>query len=182
MFNEGTPVTAVWRIIEKDLKGNIIADRGGENLVVNTGKEMLLTLLFAMAGSSTSAAITCAAGACSTPATLSDLRLPYEHIANSSRKGITNTSGTTLAPGNIESGSFVVNTITYTRRVIAQAIWDGSDSNLNQPFRDYALMSALLCPGTPTGTSGIMFNHYVDTQNIIKTAGNSITIQISVYF
>lgn len=182
MFNERLQIAGEWKVIEKDLDGNIIQESPGHNLITNTGKQMLLTLLFCMNGSGVSSAIVACAGACSTVATLADTTLNYELIANGNRIPITNLAGAALSTADIQSGSFVVNTVTYTRKVTCQAIWGSSDLNLNQPFREYAIATALACPTTPTGTSGVIFNHYIDTQNIVKTGSNSITIQFSVYF
>lgn len=175
-------VAGVWKRFETDLHGNIVSSSEGYNTITNNGKEALITLLFAFSGSSTSVALSCAAGASSTPATVSDTRLAYEHIANSLRKPLTNTSGASLSASDIESGSYLISGVTYTRRIICQAVWDSSDLNTGQPFREYAICTNINCPGSPTGTSGVIINHYIDSQTITKTGGNSITLQISLYF
>lgn len=181
-FKESLSCAVLWRSFETSDNGAQHLSPEGPNIVTNLGKESLITLLFALSGSSTSSAIVCAAGSSSTAASVSDTRLGYEHIANSTRRPLTNTSGAALSPSDIESGSYLISGITYTRRLVCQAVWDSSDLNVGAVFREYALATNINCPGTPTGTSGSIINRYVDAQNITKTGGNSITIQISFYF
>lgn len=183
MFTETSGIKVLWRAFETKSDGSIgVSNPEGPNVVVNAGKDSLLRLLFALTGSGTSSAICCAAGSSATAAAVTDTQLNYEHIANGTRKTLTNTSGAALSPSDIESGSYLISGITYTRRLVCQAVWDSADLNIGATFREYALATNINCPGTPTGTSGSIFNRYVDAQNIVKTGGNSITIQISVYF
>jgi len=177
---------AVWRIIEKDVHGNVLRDRELKNLIVNAGRNQDLLNLFMLPGSGGFVAL--GAGASTTAATVSDTRLTYELIGNAARKSLTNTSGAALSPSDVvsyPSGVAIVlnatSTATFYSSVTCQAVYDSGDGNNGNQFGEYALFTTATNPATPTSTSGVMYNHLIDPSPTIKSAANSITCQVTVY-
>lgn len=180
MSGEVAPVLGVWKIIEKDTLGRVVEERELKNLVVNTGREMLLRTLF-MVGAS-SGVVAMGVGASSTAATVNDTTLTYELTGNGIRKPLTNTSGAALSASDIVTEVVTISSVTYNRKVVAQAVWELSEGVNGNVFGEYGLFSSTATPGTPVGTSGVMFNHLIDPSPIPKTGANSITSQVTIRF
>lgn len=179
-MSELSPALAVWRIQELDANGVILQERELKNLVVNTGRELLLRNLFAVGASG--GVIAMGVGASSTTATVNDVTLTYELTGNGARKTLTNTSGAPLSAADIVVDIVTISSTTYYRKVVAQATWPTSDGTNGNYFSEYGLFTTLPTPATPTASSGIMFNHLIDPSPTLKTIANSIVSQVTVRF
>lgn len=166
-----------WKIITYEKDGTV-HESEDNNLVVNSGRDLLLKCLFMLSGS---AGVFCAGvGASSTAAVEADTRLAYEHIANGSRKTLLSLGGSSLSTLDIIPDVVTISGVTYYRKLVCKATWDSGDLNNGQTFAEYGLFTALACPGTPTGTSGVMFNHYIDASPALKSGANAIEAQITI--
>ena len=170
----------VWDVTHKEKEsGEILSHTQSPNLVVNVGREYILRDLFNLSGTDF---LYMGAGSSSTTATVSDTRLTYELIGNADRKNLLNTSGGALDPSDIETGPYTVNAQTYYKRLSVQVEYDGdTDGNVDQVFQEYGIFSSDTLPGTPTSTSGLMFNHYIAPSPITLTAGSTLTITANIY-
>lgn len=180
-----TSVCGIWRKIERNLDGDVVQDVVLKNLVTNVGKDQLIANLLALTASA--GVIALGVGASTTTATVSDTRLTYELIGNATRKTLTNTSGAALSPSDIVTGNttIVINatsSATFTKSITCQATYNSGDGNNGNQFGEYGLFTLVTNPGTPTSTSGVIFNHLIDPDPTFKNASNSVTIQISLYF
>lgn len=167
-----------WRIIERDLEGNIVSDHESSNLVVNTGREQTFRNLFAVGASGPFICI--GVGASATAATVNDSRLTHELIYNPTRKLLFDKTNGTLDNADIETEITVISGVTYYRKIVVQGTWDSTDLNNNNQFAEYGVFTSTTLPSTPTSTSGVMFNHFIDPAPILKTSANSVTAQITV--
>lgn len=181
------PGCAVWRIIEKDLHGNVVRDRTIHNLVTNAGRDQVILNTFMLAGSGGFVAL--GVGASTTPASVSDTRLTHELIGNATRKTLTNTSGAALSPSDIvtyPSGIAITlngtSTVTFYKSITCQAVYNSGDANNGNQFGEFGLFTTVTNPATPTSTSGGMYNHLIDPSPTQKSSGNSITAQVTLYF
>lgn len=177
----------VWRLIEHDLEGNVLRDFTKHNLIVNSGRTQAIENLLGLTASAAVVAI--GVGASTTAAQVTDTRLTYELIGNAARKALTNTSGATLSPSDIvtyPSGVTIVlnasSSATFYQSITCQAVWNSGDGNNGNQFGEYGLFTTATNPGTPTSTSGIMYNHLIDPSPTVKSSGNSITAQITLYY
>jgi len=179
-MSETCPVLATWKIIEHDYHGRVVSEKELKNMVVNTGRELLLKCLFMTAGSA--GVIAMGVGASSTAAAVTQTSLVYELTGNGIRKPLTNVNGNPLSAADILSETVVISSNTYQRKLTAQSVWDTGDGNNNNIFAEYGLFTVLPTPGTPTASSGIMYNRLVDPSPTLKTGANSITAQVTVRF
>jgi len=180
MLNSFVPCHVMWSIIERDEWGNVIEEREMSNLVVNDGRDMLLKDLFMLTGSS--GVVCLGVGASTTTASVTDTRLTHELIGNPTRKSLVNTSNAALSPSDIVSETATISGVVYYKKLVCQATWDVSDGNNGNQFGEYGLFTTNVLPGTPTGTSGTMFNHLIDFTPPTKSASNSITAVVTVRF
>lgn len=168
-----------WRIIERDIDGNIISDHESTNLVVNTGREQALRNLFAVGASGPFISI--GVGASTDAASESQTHLVHELIdGNPGRKTLFDKNNNTLDNADIETDVTAISGVTYYRKLVVQGTWDSTDSRNGNQFAEYGLFTTTTLPGTPSGTSGIMFNRFVDPAPIFKTSSNSVTCQITI--
>lgn len=167
-----------WRIIERDLEGNVVSDHEATNIVVNTGREQTFRNLFAVGASGPFIAM--GVGASATSANVTDTRLTYELIGNPSRKLLFDKTNGSLDNADIESETVAISGVTYYRKLVVQSTWDSTDSNNGNQFAEYGIFTTTTLPGSPTGTSGVMFNHFIDPAPIQKTASNSVTAQVTI--
>lgn len=162
---------------------NIALDRNF-NLITTAGKNAMWSTLLALSGSGSF--LTLAYGSGSTAADPADTHLTAELILDSTRVPLTNASGTPMTGGSVVSSSNFVDSgftpnITYTSLAAVMATINGATSaNVNKVVRELAIASNINCPGTPVGTSGIIFNHYVLGADISLT--NTTTLQIVINF
>lgn len=173
-----TPCHVSWRIIERDPQGVILSDRELDNLVLNTGRDLIFRDLFAFSASAVIAF--CAVGSSNTAATVTQDRLQYELIGNASRKTLTNTSGAALSASDIAAETTTISGCTYYKKLTVQTIYDTSDGNNGQIFNEYGLNTVSTLPANGLALSGIMFNRLVDPNPITKSASNTITVQITI--
>lgn len=185
MSREEIPAVAVWKIVEHDIEGNLISEREMKNLITNTGRTQFFVNTFAMTASGGFVAL--GVGASTTAAAVTDTRLTHELIGNAARKPLTNTSGAALSPSDVVTAttSIVLNatsTATFYQNMSCQAVWNSGDLNNGNQFGEYGLFTTATLPGTPTSTSGTMFNHLIDPNPTFKSAANQITAIITLYF
>ena len=179
------PAVAVWKIQEHDVNGNLISEREMKNLITNSGRTQFFRNLLALTASGGFVAL--GVGASTTAATVSDTRLTYELIGNAARKPLTNTSGAALSPSDIVTATTTIvlnatSTATFYQNISCQAVWNSGDLNNGNQFGEYGLFTTATLPGTPTGTSGTMFNHLIDPNPTFKSAANQITGIVTLYF
>lgn len=166
-------LTSVFHIVKTDnITKEVLFEEKVENLVTKVGREDILNFVFAAA--SASSFIYLGAGASSTAATVNDTRLTYELIGNANRK--------TCSVGAVSTGTYTISGNTYYKTVALSSSYDGdTDGNAGQTFREYGLFNINTLPGTPTSSSGRMFNHLVAGSDTTLSPGTTITITINVY-
>lgn len=179
-MNQGYSICGQWKILEHDLFGRLVSEHESENLVVNSGRD--LTCFFLLGLGSASSIVALGVGASSTAVTATDTRLVSELIGNPTRKGLTNTSNTTLTTADFTLDTTVVSGTTYYKKIVLQSQYAAGDLNNGNTFNEYGLFTTAVNPLTPTASSGIMFNRFVDPAPIQKTASNSVTVQITLRF
>lgn len=153
-----------------------------ENLVVNTGRTQLISMAFVPSASAIGGFYYLGVGASSTTAQVIDTRLTYELIGNPTRKTVTNANGVTPTTGDIQLQTITVGGCTFYEYIVLQTTYTTTDGNNNNTFAEYGLFTLAALPGSPTGTSGIMFNHYIDPNPAFKASTNQVTVQITVRF
>jgi hypothetical protein len=158
--------------------GEILYEETYYNVIVKTGREDMLKLLFNLTGQVPLVAL--GAGSGSTAADEADTRLETELIANATRKSLTKTDGST--PLIVETDEVTIMGTDYFKKVVCRGVFLSGDSNNGSNFREYGLFTTLTLPGTPTGTSGIMFNHFVAGADIPKDASTEIDVDTTVRF
>ena len=185
MSSEGVAAVAIWKIQEHDKAGNLIDEKEIKNLITNSGRTQFFRNMFALAASGGFVAM--AVGASTNTAQVTDTQLTYELIGNASRKPLTNINGLALSNSDIVTGTTTIvlnatSTCTFYESMAVQATYSTSDGNNGNQFGEYALASTLALPGTPTASSGVIFNHLVDPAPTVKTAANSITAVCTIYY
>ena len=185
MSDEKVSGVAVWRITEYDLKGNVISDRELKNLIVNSGRTRQFQNLLGLSASGSFVAM--AVGASTTAAQVTDTRLTYELIGNPTRKPLTNTSGAALSASDINTATQIIvinasSSATFYQNISVQATYNSGDLNNGNQFGEYALASTAVLPGTPTSTSGVIYNHLIDPNPIQKSAANAINVVCTVWY
>lgn len=173
------PLLGQWNIQKvKTDTGEVLYEETSENVVVKVGRGELLKLIFNLSGSTF---LFMAAGPCSTAATVNDTKMTYEHILNATRKSLTNTSDVALTAGDVVDETTVVSGVTYYKKIVVRTKYLGvSDSNVNHPFQEYGLFSTATLPGTPTGASGNMLNHYVAASPIVLDNLTTLIINLTL--
>lgn len=175
---ELAPIACEWHIVAFNVHtGEIVHEEKDFNVIVVGGKEEMLKLMFNISGSPF---IAMGAGEGSTAATVNDTRLETELIANATRKSLTKTDGST--PLTVETEVTTIGANTYHRKLVSRASFLSGDSNNGDNFREYALFTTATLPGTPTSTSGVMFNRYVAASNIAKDSSIQINVDTTVRF
>lgn len=133
------------------------------NLTTNVGKQLMFNTIFQLAGSAFP--VFFAVGASSTAAALTDVTLKYEHILDGTRPRLTNSAGTALTNASVTVSAFsdagYTPSYNYSVAAVVMGTIPAATLNLNQPIQEIGLATLAACPTTPTGTSGILFNHYV---------------------
>ena len=185
MSQEATSAVAVWKIQEHDKAGNLVNEKEIKNLITNSGRTQFFRNMFGLAASSILVAM--GVGASTTTAQVTDTQLTYELIGNATRKSLTNTSGVPLSNSDIVTGTTTIvlnatSTATFYQSIAVQAVFNTVDGNNGNQFGEYALFTTLTLPGSPTASSGVMFNHLVDPAPTVKTSANSITAVCTLYY
>ena len=185
MSKSSIPISVQYEVTQTDnITGEVIYSVKSPNLVVKTGREYVLRNLFDLTGTDF---VAMGAGASSNTATVDDTRLTYELIADTNRKTLTNTNGDPLSSSDIQTGTYTVEIspgvdATFYKLLTVQVIYDGAtDPNVDSYFAEYGIFNTDTLPGTPTGTSGIMFNHYTPGSSIQLSAATTITVRANIY-
>lgn len=152
------------------------------NVVTDGGRQLIPYNLFAI-GASGFPMFMCF-GSGSTPASHLDTRLTYELIADSTRPQITNENGSALSGSTVTLTNYTDDDYDppypYYVQAIVRADIDGDTSlNVGAPIREVGLNTNVNCPGSPTGTSGVLWNHYVYPSSTTLDAG---TLFIAIGF
>ena len=121
-------------------------------------------------------------GASATAAQVTDTQLTYELIGNAYRKTLTDINGNTPNTTDIVTASAVIGGCTFYQYIQLQAIYTTSDGNNGNVFNEYGLFSTTVLPGSPTSSSGVMFNHYIDPSPVTKSSSNQVTALVTIYF
>lgn len=175
-----------WKRTEYDIDGNITSVSEKKNVVTLLGRDELFKLLLGFTdASSGSPIVAMGVGASAVTGDSSDPNevgnnLQYELIGDSTRQPIYNSSAVALSTADIVSDETTISSVTYYRKVVVQATYGTSDPNNGNVFKEYGLFTTLVLPGTPTGTSGVMFNRFEDPDPITKTASNAVTVQVTL--
>lgn len=152
----------------------------GHNLVVNTGRTQLLSLAFVPSASSIGGFYYLGVGASATAAAVTDTRLTYELIGNATRKTLTNTNGNQPTSADIQLETITVSGCTFYEKIVLQATYTTGDGNNNNTFNEYGVFTSATLPVSPTGTSGTMFNHYIDSNPAFKASTNQVQIAVTI--
>ena len=180
MQHTGRPILVEWAI-QKDYQDGTQSVSKGHNLVVNDGRTRILSLAFVPSASTGLGGFYwLGVGASATPATVTDTRLTYELIGNPTRKFLTNTNGITPTTGNIQLETVTVSGCTFYEKLVLQAIYSTTDGNNSNTFNEYGIFTTATLPGSPTSTSGTMFNHYIDPSPATKSALNTVTAVVTI--
>ncbi len=157
-----------------DEKGNVLNEiiwedpkiKEGKNfnVVTDTGRQLMLNTLYALSGSGSISFM--AFGASATAPLHTDDRLTHELIADGTRPQLLNSAGTALTSASTTITTYNDTSYSPTYSYYAQTVTLGqingaTSLNVNQPIQEVGQATAAACPGTPTGTSGVIFNHYV---------------------
>ncbi len=167
-----------WKKIETNVKTGEVKVSEDTNLVTNAGRDLVIKSLFMMSGS---AGVICAAvGTSTSAATVADTRLNYE-ILPAGRVGLTSLGGSALSAADITTEVVTIEGTQYQKKLVAKALWPAGVGT-GYVFTEYMLNTSLTSPATPTSTSGVMFNHYIDPSPSNKGADTAIEIQITCRF
>lgn len=134
------------------------------NIVTDTGRQLMLNSLFALAGSG-SISFACF-GASSTTAVHTQDSLVHELIADGTRPRLLNSAGGTLTSASTTITTYNDTSYTptysyYAQTVVLGQINGATSLNVNQPIQEIGMNTSVTCPATPSGISGVMFNRYV---------------------
>lgn len=143
--------------------GEILKEEFGHNLIVISGRQLMMGGIL---GLTSATWIALGIGPSATPATVNDTRLTYELIGNANRKSLTSVIN---PPNPLSYGTDVIlNNYTdpagnlYYAQCSCRGTYVGAtDGNMNQPVQEFGLFTTATLPGTPTGTSGTMLNHFI---------------------
>lgn len=175
-----------WKRIEHLEDGTVVSVSEKKNVVTLLGRDELFKLLLGFsAEASGSPIVAMGVGASAVTGDSSDpndvgSNLQYELIADSTRQPIYNSSAAALSTADIVSDETTISSVTYYRKVVVQSTYGNSDPNNGNVFKEYGLFTTLTLPGTPTGSSGVMFNRFEDPDPITKTASNAVTVQVTL--
>lgn len=176
-------VKARWKIIHTDDEtGEVLYCEESPNVVVDGGRALTANCLFGLSASGVLVAL--GAGACSTAAAHTDTHLNYEHILNATRKTLTNSSSALLTSADIVTTSFSDGYgEPYYKKIVVMSVFTGaSDNNVNQPFQEFGLFTTTTLPGTPTSSSGTLWNHYISASPVTLTSTTTLSVLITIYF
>lgn len=173
------PSLVTWKIIKINTTTGEVIETEGKNTVVNTGRDLLIKDLFSLSGSAGVVAL--CPGASTTAADVTDTRLTHELIDTTGRKPLTNTNGDPLSASDIVDEEITISSCTYYKKIVAQAEWPAGEGTGHQ-FGEYMLNTSITSPATYNGTSGVMFNHYIDPSPAEKGADTAIQIQVTCRF
>jgi hypothetical protein len=172
------------KAISYGLDGNILKTSEGSNIIVNSGKVQLLSNLFIQASSGLFPFLAVGASGINQGfvASASDTHLIYEINTNTVRKPFLSVNGGALTSADITNENVTIGGFNFTEKLVGQATFPQVDNTNGYQFGEYALASIAPVPGTPTGTSGQIFNHYLDPNPLNKQPSNTIVVQVTIRF
>ena len=185
MANDNTFTYTEWKtLVHSSETGELIWESPEhKNLEVNSGRNRLITMAFVPSASTSFGGFYyLGVGASATAAQVTDTQLTYELIGNGTRKVLTNTAGLTPTNSDVVLETITIGSTTFFEKIVLQAIFTSGDGNNGNTFNEYALFNTAALPGTPTASSGVMFNHYIDPNPVTKTALNQVTTQITIRY
>lgn len=126
-------------------------------------------------------------GSSSTAAAATDVHLGSENLNQGGgdtytvRPTLNNTSGAPLSSTDIVDDPQTIGGIFYQKKIIVRGRYLTTDLP-STTFAEYALFDTATLPGSPTGTSGVMFNHFVAGTPITKTTAIEVDIDTTIRF
>lgn len=161
--------------IAKGINKNVILDPGAQTVFYN---------MFGMAGSAVFQFF--AYGASSTAAVHTQSQLVYELIADGTRPKLTNIDTTPLSASAVSLTTYSDVTYTpayvYYRQCAVLASIAATTANANQPVSEIAIVTALACPATNTGSSGIYLDRYVFGSPTVLDGATILATTILLHF
>jgi hypothetical protein len=191
---DGLPMLGEWKITRiDDETGKVLSVSEDHNLITDVGRIELIKLLLGFtAAASGNPFIAMGVGACATAADYADTRLTYELIGNATRKQLEDVSAevinATADASDIESETLQVagpesgDLWKFRKKMRVRGTYASADLNNGNTFREYGIFTSLTLPGSPTGTSGIMFNHFIDPNPTAKIFGETIVAEFTLRF
>jgi hypothetical protein len=165
---------AEWELlVRNEITGEIVIRDSLPNLITNLGRDHVITRTCGGTGTVTFPYMGVGSGV--TVPDYPDVHLTSELIAAATRVALTNTSGGTLDIANIAADTSVS---PYRRKIIGQGFYDAPNANDGSTFAEAAIFSVNTLPGSPTGTSGVMYNHFKFPNSFVKDANLSATLQM----
>lgn len=186
MGHEGRPVCVEWKISTTPVDDQTLEPIGNThvsedyNLVVNSGRTRLMSLAFIPSASAAGGFYFLGVGASSTTAQVADTRLTYELVGNLTRKSLVNSNNLTPGTGDIQLQTITISGVTFYEYLVLQATYLTTDGNNNNTFAEYGIFDSGTLPGTPTATSGTMFNHFIDPNPATKSSTNQVQASITI--
>lgn len=161
--------------LKRDAAGNVlnevvwedeaIAAGDNHNVVTTVGRQLADYNLLSLAGSGFP--LFMAMGSGNTPAAaVGDTRLIYELIGDANRPYITLSTGAPLDSTAVAATPYTDTNYTpnyeYQVQFTVMGEMNGATSaNVGAPIQEIGLVTAVACPASPTGTSGVLYNHYI---------------------
>ncbi len=124
-------------------------------------------------------------GSSSTAALATDTRLTSENLNTGGgdtytvRPSLTNQSGASLSGADIVDDPQTIGGIAYQKKIIVRGKFLTTDLS-GATFYEFGLFDTTTLPGTPTGTSGVMFNHFVLGTSIVKSPSLEIDTDTTI--
>jgi hypothetical protein len=153
-------------------EGDLVSHEVGYNKICNNGRDELLKLLFGLSGTDFEAG---GVGDSTTATSETHDRLQNELITGTTRKALTDASGGALGSADIAAG-----TLPYFRELTVMWEYPNGDALDGETFAEFALFSTNVLPGTPTGTSGIMFNRFLATTPFVKDTNQTVQVKCTI--
>lgn len=180
MSEHSVPIRVEWSVVKKDkLSGEVLQSSHDPNVVVKDGRTLIQQLLF---GFATASSLAVGIGASSTTATVNDTQLTYEHIANPTRYGYTDSAGGSFTIADVaQDETITIDSCTYYKKSVLLVTIDGdTDLNTGQPVQEVALFTTQALPATPTSSSGTMITHYILPSPHDIDPGTIIELEITI--
>lgn len=177
-IQQGTPMAVQWKIMATDVNtGELVYEEESHNLVVRGGRKNSLQQIFNLGSPLTY--LYCGVGSGSSDAAITDTGLGAANAneitsTNSgTRIALTDTSGGALDVTDITQETTVVSGFIFDQKIVVQATYSVSDCN-NTTFREYALYNSGSFPTVN------IFNHFVASADLNKTASLEVIAQITI--
>lgn len=161
-------------------KGPVIYEAGAKNVVMDNLRQNALEALFFDTTPDIGKYGGVGSGATS-PSDPTLTRLVSENIAGTNRKILTDILGDNIHDSDFEDQVIQENSGSDRWKVVLQYVYESTDADLDgETFAEYAIFDTEACPGSPTGTSGLILLRYVPPSDFEKQDGVKVTVQWTV--